>query len=159
MFIKTEIIQEKKFIGNNLTMSFSQNKTHELWQNFTPKLGAIKNRVNNNLYSLAVYPTNYFNSFNPSVAFEKWALTEVSDFNSVPPDMKTLTLPSGMYAVFLYRGMAKDAAPFFQSIFNNWLPESVYQLDNRPHFEIIDDRYKNNDTTSEEEIWIPVTLK
>jgi AraC family transcriptional regulator len=34
-----------------------------------------------------------------------------------------------------------------------------YELDDRPHFEILGDKYKNNDPNSEEEIWIPIKLK
>jgi AraC family transcriptional regulator len=37
------------------------------------------------------------------------------------------------------------------------LPGSEYFLDNRPHFEVLGDKYKNNDPTSEEEIWKPKT--
>lgn len=40
-----------------------------------------------------------------------------------------------------------------------WLPASDYNLDNRPHFEVLGEKYKNNDPTSEEEIWIPIKLK
>jgi AraC family transcriptional regulator len=40
-----------------------------------------------------------------------------------------------------------------------WLPGSDFVLDTRPHFEVLGDQYKNNDTTSEEEIWIPIKLK
>jgi len=39
------------------------------------------------------------------------------------------------------------------------LPNSDYELDNRPHFEILGKKYKNNSADSEEEIWIPVKLK
>jgi AraC family transcriptional regulator len=41
-------------------------------------------------------------------------------------------------------------------IFNTWLPKSGYQLDRRPHFEILGEKYKNNNPDSEEEIWIPI---
>jgi len=36
------------------------------------------------------------------------------------------------------------------------VPSSDYELDNRPQFEILGQKYKNNDPSSEEEIWIPV---
>jgi AraC family transcriptional regulator len=36
------------------------------------------------------------------------------------------------------------------------LPASGYELDDRPHFEILGERYKNNDPDSEEELWFPV---
>jgi AraC family transcriptional regulator len=29
-------------------------------------------------------------------------------------------------------------------------------LDNKPHFEIMGDQYKNEDPDSEEELWIPI---
>jgi len=32
-------------------------------------------------------------------------------------------------------------------------------LDNRPHFEVLGEKYKNGDPESEEEIWIPVKEK
>jgi AraC family transcriptional regulator len=32
-------------------------------------------------------------------------------------------------------------------------------LDNRPHFEILGEKYKQGSTDAEEEIWIPVSLK
>jgi AraC family transcriptional regulator len=35
----------------------------------------------------------------------------------------------------------------------------MYFLDDRPHFEILGDKYKNGDPDSEEEIWIPIKQK
>jgi AraC family transcriptional regulator len=37
--------------------------------------------------------------------------------------------------------------------------DSAYDLDNRPHFEILGEKYKNESPDSEEELWIPVKLK
>jgi AraC family transcriptional regulator len=68
-------------------------------------------------------------------------------------------LNEGLYAVFLYKGAASAAAPFYQYIFQTWFPNSEYLLDNRPHFEILGEKYKNNDPASEEEIWIPIKPK
>jgi AraC family transcriptional regulator len=36
------------------------------------------------------------------------------------------------------------------------LPKSEYELDYRPHFEILGEKYKNNDQLSEEDIFIPI---
>lgn len=36
--------------------------------------------------------------------------------------------------------------------FNGWLPNSGYLLDDRAHFGILEDNYKNNNPLSEEEI-------
>ncbi len=64
--------------------------------------------------------------------------------------------PSGLYAVFIHKGDASTAPKTFEYIFGTWLPNSEYLLDNRPHFEILGEKYKNEDPNSEEEVWIPI---
>ena len=61
-----------------------------------------------------------------------------------------------MYAVFQYKGDQSNAPAFFNAIYSEWLPTSYYELDWRPQFEILGEKYKTNDPNSEEEIWIPV---
>ena len=64
-----------------------------------------------------------------------------------------------MYAVFNYKGAQSDAAAFFNTIYTEWLPSSDYELENRPQFEILGEKYKKNSPDSEEEIWIPILPK
>ena len=118
----------------------------------------IYNRLNDEVISLQNYDPGYFESFNPNAQFEKWTAVEVSVFDSIPIGMETMTLEEGLYAVFDYRGSSADPR-IFQYIFTTWLPGSAYQLDHRPHFEILGAKYKNNDSNSEEEIWIPIKPK
>src|SRR5690606_22833685 len=99
-----------------------------------------------------------FLDFNPTNEFDRWATVEVADFDNVPIDMETFILPSGLYAVFEYQGLSTDNS-IFQYILGKWLPESEYDLDDRPHFEVLGEKYKNNDPSSEEEIWIPIRFK
>jgi AraC family transcriptional regulator len=119
----------------------------------------IQNVVNTVLFSLQIYPPGFFDNFNPTVTFEKWAAIEVADFNNVPVDLMTLSLPGGLYAVFSYKGLPTAAAGTFQFIFGTWIPNSGYLVDNRPHFEILGEKYKTDDPDSEEEIWIPIQSK
>lgn len=151
--IKT--ISEKKLVGNRLPMSLANNKTAELWKGFMPRRREITNNLTNDLISMQVYPPAYYTNFTPTNEFEKWATVEVSEFDKVPTGMETFTLTSGLYAVFDYKGSANDPG-IFQYIFATWLPNSNYTLDNRPHFEVLGEKYKGNDPTSEEEIWIPI---
>lgn len=139
-------------------MSLSDDKTVELWRSFMPKRKEIKNIIDSVLYSVQVYGSFYFEEFSPDKVFEKWAAVEVKDFDAVPGDMETCTLPGGLYAVFLYKGSSADAT-VFRYIFTDWLPDSGYALDGRPHFEILGEKYKNEDPDSEEEIWIPIKPK
>ena len=148
----------KLLIGKRSTMSLANYKIEELWKSFLPKRNEIKNNLTNELISLTIYSSTYFINFNPNNEFESWATVEVTSFDSVPPEMETYRLIGGLYAVFDYKGLNTDNS-IFQYIFSTWLPNSEYVLDNRPHFEVLGDKYKNNDPTSEEEIWIPIKLK
>ena len=118
----------------------------------------IKNNLTNDLISLVVYTPTHFTDFKPTNEFDRWAAVEVSSFDDVPDEMEMYVLTSGLYAVFDYKGLNTDHS-VFRYIFDTWLPGSGYVLDDRPHFEVLGDRYKNNDPTSEEEIWIPVRPK
>jgi AraC family transcriptional regulator len=150
-------MQEKKLVGMHLTMSLSDNKTAELWKRFMPHRKEVNHQVSDDLFSMRVYEQDYFSVFNLSRNFIKWAAVEVTDFENVPQDMEVFILPSGLYAVFDYKGSSSDPG-IFQHIYGTWLPGSLYMLDDRPHFEILGAKYKTNDPESEEEIWIPVKL-
>ena len=119
----------------------------------------IRSLIDSNLYSLEVFPAGYFDNFNPVKIFQKWAGVEVSDFNEIPLGMETLIIPSGKYAVFIHKGPAKQANATYQEIFSEWLPNSEYNVDDRPHFAIMSEKYKKDDPDSEEEIWIPIKIK
>lgn len=152
-------ITAKKLVGLSVTMSFADNKTGLLWRTFMPKRNEIQNTINNDLYSLQLYPSTIIESgFTLDMVFEKWALKEVSSFDTIPEGMQSFVLPTGLYAVFHYKGLSTDTT-IFDFIFNTWLPQSAYVLDNRPHFEILGDLYKNNDPASEEDVYIPIKPK
>jgi len=156
---KIETSTEKKLVGKNMTMSYADNRIGQLWGSFMPRRKEITNSVTNDLISMVVYPPTHFTNFKPTNEFERWAAVEVANFDSVQEGMETFTLLSGLYAVFLYKGTSTDISNFYQHIFTVWLPNSDYVLDNRPHFEILGEKYKNNDPLSEEEIWIPIKTK
>jgi AraC family transcriptional regulator len=159
MVVRIETFKEKKLVGNCLKMSLSDNKTIELWRNFMPRRKEIKNRVNDDLFSIQVYDQSFdFLNFNPDALFEKWAAVEVEGFDAVPEGMEPFILKNGLYAVFLHKGAASSGPKTFRYIFGIWLPDSIYSLDYRPHFEILGEKYKNEDPDSEEEIWIPIKI-
>jgi AraC family transcriptional regulator len=152
-------INEKKLVGKKLIMSYANYKIGELWSSFMPGRKEITNTVNNDLLSMVIYKSNHFEEFRPTNEFERWATVEVADFVNVPDQMETYVLSSGLYAVFHFIGSSNSIASFYQNIFNVWLPSSEYVLDDRPHFEILGEKYKNNDPLSEEDIWIPIKPK
>jgi AraC family transcriptional regulator len=146
-----------KFIGKNLSFSYANYRAFELWSRFMPRRNEIQNVLGNDLYNIQINPENF--DFNPQSHFVKWAARPVSSFDFIPTGMETLEVPEGLYAVFHYQGNQSNLASFFNQIYSVWLPNSEYELDSRPQFEILGEKYKNNDPTSEEEIWIPIKRK
>jgi AraC family transcriptional regulator len=156
MLPEIKILTEKKLIGLRLSMSFADNQTFRLWQSFMPRRKEIINNISVELISLQVYPPSFdFTFANLTIPFDKWAAVEVADFNSIPEEMESLILIGGLYAVFHYKGLSSDTK-IFRYIYGVWLPNSIYVLDNRLHFEILGEKYRNNDPASEETIWIPI---
>ena len=157
---RIEVLTEKKLVGQWLEMSFKQDKTFQLWRKFMPRRKEIANKLNEELFAIQVYgPSMSFETFNPDDPFIKWATVEVPDYNSIPVGMEPFTLAGGLYAVFIHKGAASEGPRTFGFIFGTWLPSSGYSVDNRPHFEILGEKYKNEDPASEEEIWIPIKSK
>lgn len=157
---RIETITEKKLIGNHLQMSLTNNKTVELWKGFMPRKKEIQNNVSAELFCLQIYDKLLdINHFDLNTVFDKWAAVEVSDFDQIPDGMEPYTLCGGLYAVFLHKGAANSFYHTWHYIFNIWLPSSAYELDQREHFEILGDKYINNDPNSEEDVWIPIKKK
>lgn len=158
MQARFEQLKAKKCIGKRLKMSLLNNKTAELWHSFMPLRKNVSNPVSSDLISLQIYNDTYFQQFNPNNEFEKWALVEVIDNSIIPEGFEKFDLEAGLYAVFHHKGSSTDNS-IFEYIFTKWLPQSAYELDNRPHFELLGANYKNGSPDSEEEIWIPVKAK
>lgn len=161
--MKTPIIQtlpQKKLIGKSARMSLVQNTTPILWKSFMQARKSIENVVGTNLYSIQVYDNlSYFKNFNPQTEFTKYAMTEVASFESIPKNMETLTIEAGLYAMFIYKGLPQNFPQMANYIFAEWLPNSEYTLDDRPHFEVLGAKYNPISEDSEEEVWIPIKTK
>jgi AraC family transcriptional regulator len=147
----------KKLVGKRLRMSLAINTTSDLWRSFMPQRGNVQNKISNALVSMRVY-NDPLRIGDVRQEFDKWAAVEVSGFENIPEGMESFVLIEGLYAVFNYKGLNTHER-IFVYISTEWLPNSNYQLDERPHFEILGSKYKNNDPESEEEIWIPVQSK
>ena len=148
---------ETKFIGMKSQFSYSNYRIGELWGNFMPRRNEIKNTLGTELFNIQINPDNF--DFHPNTPFVKWAAVAVSSFDFIPDGVEKFVIQEGLYAVFIYKGDQSGIAAFFNSIYTEWLPNSDYELENRPQFEILGEKYKNNSPDSEEEIWIPIKKK
>lgn len=160
MFDRIEIIEDKILCGLSMQMSVADDKTKALWSSFMPQRAMIHNKKNTDFYSLQVYHKAFdYNNFNPNETFHKWAAVEVRDIKSIPNQLQFFTLYGGLYAVFIHRGTPQVFHKTLQFIFENWLPSSDYQIDNRPHFELLSENYRPDDPSATEEVWIPICQK
>jgi AraC family transcriptional regulator len=150
------VSSEKKLIGMRLKMSFANYKAPQLWGSFMLRRTEIRSRVGNDYYSLALFAPDHFSKFNSDREFDRLAAMEVSDFNNIPEGMEAFVLEKGLYAVFQHKGNGSKASETFKHIFYSWLPNSGYELDDRPHFEILGEKYKKDSPDSAEELWIPI---
>lgn len=151
-----EVLAPKKLVGLKAAMSLAHNTTAELWRRFMPRRHEITNRATNDYVSLQVYGTTGPEMFAPGTQFEKWALVEVADHDAIPEGMERYDLHGGLYAVFVHEGPASAAPATFGYIFGTWLPQSGYELDDRPHFEVLPEGYDPMDPNAREEVWIPL---
>lgn len=157
MEVRIEELPKKILVGKSLRMSLTNNKTSQLWKSFMTEKSAIKNTFGTNLYSIQVYDEiHYFKNFNPQTEFTKWAAIEVGNQENILANFSSFTLENGLYAVFLHKGTVSEFSKTIQYIFSQWLPQSEFELDDRPHFELLGEKYKNNSPDSEEEVWIPL---
>lgn len=147
--------KEKKLIGKRISMSLSKPKYIQLWSSFMPRKKEIKNQIGTDIFDLQIYNSSHFKNFKPTNTFDKWAAVEVASFEAIPLNMESFTLKSGNYAVFNYKGLNTDTT-IFEYIYGEWLEKSDFEIDDRPHFQILGANYKNNDPSSEEEIWVPI---
>jgi AraC family transcriptional regulator len=141
--------------GASASMTLQSFTPWTLWPRVMPRLSQIGNRTNQDLISL-----RYFDSiprFGPEAnpAFTYWGGVEVAAPNK---GFEHLEIPVGTYAVFHYKGLSSDST-VWRYIYSQWLPNSEWALDDRPHFERLGSKYKNDDPTSEEDIYIPIRPK
>lgn len=150
-------ISELKLVGKRIQTTLAENSTGKLWQSFGPYKKEILHPANTNLYSVQIFAEDQdFEKFTPQTRFEKWAAIEVDRFDKLPDGMEILTLKGGKYAVFIHKGLPSDFPKTSHYIHREWMPNSLYELDSRPHFEIMQEGYSPTDPEAEEEVWIPI---
>ena len=149
-----KIVECSELIVVGMSATMEQNeprKIPKLWQQFMPRKKEIQNTISNELIAIQVYANDFLS--NPS-AFEIWACTEVENLTEIPNEMQAFRISSGTYAVFQLKGM--DIYGLYQQIMTEWLPSSGYNIDNRPHFQVMGEAYKNGSPDSEEDVYVPI---
>lgn len=131
---------------------------YRIWQTFMPRHKEITHVKTPGYYSVQVYEEGMrVEDFTQDTKIEKWAAIEVTQVDSLPEGMEVCILPEGKYAVFIHKGPANQFDKTAAYIYGEWLPGSGFQLDQRPHFEFMGEKYYGHEhPDSEEEVWVPV---
>lgn len=158
--MKPKLVNSKDIliIGMRAQMSFHtiNQETGQLARQFMPRRHEIQSRVGTHSFSIQNYDNFNFKTITSAKTFEKWVGVEVSDVSQVPENMEVLTIKAGHYLVFNYKGSAQDFPKFWQKLHAEWLPNSEFELDNRPHFEKLTEGYNPMNSENEEEVWVPI---
>ncbi|RKE91900.1 GyrI-like domain-containing protein [Ichthyenterobacterium magnum] len=154
---RIEHILDIKVIGMHDMMPFITigPKTGALARQFMPRRHEVVSRIGKHVFSIQNY-NERITAMTPNLDFQKWVGVEVTNFNDVPEDMDTFTIKGGTYAVFTYKGSVQDFSKSRQYIFEDWLPNSNYELDTRAHFEILNENYSKDLQNIEEDVWVSV---
>ncbi|MFL0354200.1 GyrI-like domain-containing protein [Xanthomarina sp. GH4-25] len=155
---RIEQTEDRYVIGikTNMSIQTIQQETGKLARQFMPRRQEVASRVGKHVFSIQNYGTLNIKEMSPQTVFEKWIGVEVSNLDNIPNGMETFVLKAGTYAVFTYKGSIQDFPKSRQYIFQSWLPNSNYQLDNKAHFEELSENYSKDLQNTEEDVWIPI---
>ncbi|OMP31410.1 GyrI-like domain-containing protein [Mangrovimonas sp. DI 80] len=147
-----------KLVGMRTKVSFETMgpETARLGRELMPRLAEISSRIGDYMLSVQVYESFNFKILSPQTQFEKWIGVEVDNFDNVPEGLESLAIKGGKYFVFDYKGSIANYPPVWTSVFEKWLPQLGYDVDDRPHFEKLPASYNPRQEVNEEEIWIPI---
>jgi AraC family transcriptional regulator len=120
------------------------------WQRFQPYIGNLAGQVGNTAYGVSCNSDGAGN-------FDYICGVEVRDFSDLPPALSPIRVPAQKYAVFSHRDHISAIRRTWSTIWNQWLPQSGYEVLDAPDFERYDQRFDPKTGIGGLEIWIPIT--
>jgi len=143
-----------QLIGKQTRTSLAQNQTPQLWKSLKTEAMKVSPDPEQLQFAVRCYEANP--TFIPTEEYTAWAAFSYSDGHAALPGMQEFEIPGGLYAKFLHSGSQEQFIELMRHIFMEWMPDSEYSLDDRPHFERFNFDYKPGDTNSNEELFIPI---
>ncbi|MBD3362826.1 helix-turn-helix domain-containing protein [Candidatus Dojkabacteria bacterium] len=163
--MKPKIItkDEFKIVGIKCKTTLKDNEENKtipkMWQEFIPRMKEIENRTDHYV-SYGVCLNNEeidVEDFESDTEYEYMCAVEVENFDDIPEDMLTRTIPKQKYAVFTHRGSLSNLSKTYDYIYGTWASKSEYQLAGGDDFELYDDRFTPQfPQKSEMDIYVPI---
>ena len=87
--------------------------------------------------------------------FEYMCGVEVADFGDAPAELGRIRIPEQQYAVFAVTDTARMAETWL-AIWQEWIPQSAYEVAHTPEFERYPDGFATNPGAPRVEIWASI---
>ncbi|SRR5258708_2880988 len=119
------------------------------WRRFLPHLGYIAGQIGWTAYGVRCNDDDAGN-------FDYVCGAEVEHFSAIPSEWRCIRITEQRYAVFLQRDHVSTIRSTWNTIWNQWLPNSQYEAVDAPDFERYGENFKSSTGTGGFEIWIPI---
>lgn len=145
-----------RVIGMKIKTNTEELKVPDLWNRFFKRMAEIEDYVVSEC-SLGVCIGDSFDEKKNITHFEYLACQVIKkEIVDIPSGMVIHTIPGGLYAIFTHQGSVENLSDSYRYIYDEWLEESVYELDERDQFEWYDRRFNFREEDSELDIHIPI---
>jgi AraC family transcriptional regulator len=119
------------------------------WQRFLPHFGNIASQIGRTAYGVCCDSDDAGN-------FDYVCGVEVEHFSGIPSEWRCLRIPEQTYAVFLQGDHVSTIRSMWNTIWNHWLPNSIYEAVDAPDFERYGEHFNSTTGTGGFEIWVPI---
>lgn len=154
---ETVIKNEIKLVGIPFYFAINQNKDlSEPWEHLMNNLEFIKNRTHPEKF----YQLQYWFPKQENESMYFYVAVEVNHFKEIPIQLTQKVIPEQMYLKFQHKGVSNNVGYTYKYIYNEYLPETDYQLKHLFNFEFYGEQYLgpyNEDSISD--IYIPISIK
>jgi AraC family transcriptional regulator len=143
-----------KVVGMKISTTIEENKIPQLWNEFIPRIAELKEvAVPDCSLGICLYEGKDFEAGAP---FSYLAAVVVKDDSVVPEGMIFYEIPATKVAVFTHTGSVENLAETYEYIYEEWLPESGYEIAEADELEWYDTRFKYDDPESQMDIHVPL---
>jgi AraC family transcriptional regulator len=120
-----------------------------LWQRFHQYVQNFPGRIGQVAYGVCCNGDDAGN-------FDYIAGVEVPDFADLPREFSRVRIPEQNYAVFTHNDHISSIRRTVNTIWNQWLPSSGFQIADAPNFERYDEKFDPATGNGGFEIWVPI---
>lgn len=120
----------------------------QLWSKFAPWFGSVPGQQGSTTYGVCI-PQGEGD-------FHYIAGVAVTPGTTLPPELTSVEIPAGCYAVFTHLGSLDFLQETIGHVFGTWVPQTGDVQVGQPDFERYDHRFDPVTSSGEMEYWVPV---